>query len=267
MPVSSPVATVIITVSEPTFQLTTMAVATSAQKPRSAYIHFLMDPERRRAAREELPKAKFGELSRHLGSIWKDMDEASRTPYINKSKAEQTAYVPRQKGDIKRRAKAKVEALVASLQEPVRKLDVTPARTQAPVSDSSTEDDSPPTSPTPTQTSDEVQRRRYEARPMVCKTFPFGGGMVMGGIRSAPKLSHAERLERHYQRLKATEHRLNKKNKSNAKPKSKFRRRPIFCSTFPFAAALIMDGTIHPTKVSDEVRHERWMQRTLVSSQ
>ena len=177
-----------------------MPGATSTQKPRSAYIHFLMDPARRQAARELLPDAKFGELSRHLGNIWKDLDEASRAPYVNKSKAEQAAYVPRANGDIKRRAKVKVEALVASLKEPVRKLEVTLPRQKETVVGS------PPASPT--TSSDDGSKRRYEPRPVVCKTFPFGGGMVMGGTSATPKLSHAERLERHYQRLKATEERI-----------------------------------------------------------
>ena len=89
--------------------------------------------------------------------------------------------------------------------------------------------------------------------------------MVMGGTSATPKLSHAERLERHYQRLKATERRL--KTKTKTKTKTKSRRRPIFCATFPFAAGLIMDGTSHSAQVSHHTRHERWLQRTIVASQ
>jgi len=78
----------------------------------------------------------------------------------------------------------------------------------------------------------------------------------MEGTVQAPTLSHEERLERHYHRIRGVERRrAGKPAKIRTAPN---RKRPICCSVFPFAASLTMAGTVAPLKVPVEVRFERW---------
>ena len=84
----------------------------TTQKPRSPYVHYLMDPAPREALRLAHPNAKFGELSALLGAQWKQMDESERLPYVQKSTSERQTYVPPETGAVRKRALKKVRLLV-----------------------------------------------------------------------------------------------------------------------------------------------------------
>ena len=62
------------------------------QKPRTPYVHFLMDATHRDALKAQHPTAKFGELSGLLGQKWKAMDADERAPYLKKAEAERSTY-------------------------------------------------------------------------------------------------------------------------------------------------------------------------------
>ena len=225
---------------------------TSSQRPRSAWIHFLMDKKHRSEVRSAHPSATFGTVSKLLGQQWKALDADARIPYERIAERERDAYVAPVKGAVKARALEKVRNFVASLpsapQESVAPLAV--VTDTSPPSDPVVTDTSPPSDAESTATT----RRTYRARAIVCKTFPFAGSLFQG-----PNLTREERLTRRYKRIKATELR---RAGARTKVRATHRRRPLCCSMFPFAASLFTA----PTKVSHEIRLETWLQSTLSHS-
>ena len=248
----------------------------TTQKPRSPYVHYLMDPAPREALRLAHPNAKFGELSALLGAQWKQMDESERLPYVQKSTSERQTYVAPVSGAVRKRALKKVRLLVEQLQADtetkprVRAPDIDPSKPPPgvifrngktiPVARHGRAPTAPVSKPTESPVAD-TERRAYHARPVICKTFPFGS-IVMEGTNHPPCLSHEVRLERHQRRLRATERRLRTRAKAKAKAKAKTtpkRWRPVVCRTFQFAASLMMDGIDQPQQQSHADRHARWV--------
>lgn len=228
--------------SAATTTLSTMSTKTT-QKPRSAWVHFLMDADRRDALRAANPKAKFGKISKLLAAQWRQMDDEAKAHYVRLSKGEQSNYTAPNKGAIKARAQAKVRQFVANLAEKPSP----PAAKQA--------------------SSPATKKRKYNSRPAVCSQFPFSGEVIQKSHRP----SQEQRLARWQKSQKAkpveqksepVEQKSDPVEEDQAEnQKRTYSRRPVICKTFPYAASLFGDQLHGGPWMSHEDRLARHLQR------
>lgn len=66
------------------------------KRPMPAYLHFVKEKRRELHAREssaaDADPMPMGEMARRIANMWRELDEAGRTPYLEKARIDKERY-------------------------------------------------------------------------------------------------------------------------------------------------------------------------------
>ena len=65
-----------------------------SKRPLSAYNYFTKDTELREKIKNENPDWSNSKIMAHLGELWRDMDDTSKSPYLAKASDEKKNWIP-----------------------------------------------------------------------------------------------------------------------------------------------------------------------------